>query len=286
MRAVHGRRGLAAAGRCAARRSAHPVDAAGAGAVRCRSDRGGRPHDECRLAAALCVGSIAVFIAAVRIRRGRGRAVSRRRRRSAQRDRRWLPVVFRAHGGGDVLQRLCSGAAADAVRPLAVESRAMRPGWRPLGWTVAALAVAGLGERWHGPIIRLGAICIVASLAALTLVMRSGPLLGDPGRGDGDGRRVRPVVRVHRTAGDRGRRGRDRARVGVGRHQQRASGGQRRRRLPGRHRRQPARPGGGHRPAGRRRPAPSGCSRWRCRSRCSARSGAWRVAGAPTTQTS
>jgi predicted MFS family arabinose efflux permease len=49
-------------------------------------------------------------------------------------------------------------------------------GLEALGWTVAALAVAGLGERLHGPIIRLGAICIVASLAALTLVMRAGPL--------------------------------------------------------------------------------------------------------------
>jgi predicted MFS family arabinose efflux permease len=41
---------------------------------------------------------------------------------------------------------------------------------------VAALAVAGLSPRWHGPIIRLGAVCIVGSLAALTLVMRQGPL--------------------------------------------------------------------------------------------------------------
>jgi predicted MFS family arabinose efflux permease len=36
--------------------------------------------------------------------------------------------------------------------------------------------VAGLRDRWHGPIIRLGAVCIVASLVALTFVMRSGPL--------------------------------------------------------------------------------------------------------------
>jgi len=49
-------------------------------------------------------------------------------------------------------------------------------GLEALGWTVAALAVAGLSPRWHGPIIRLGALCIVGSLTALTLVMRQGPL--------------------------------------------------------------------------------------------------------------
>jgi predicted MFS family arabinose efflux permease len=38
------------------------------------------------------------------------------------------------------------------------------------------LAVAGLAERWHGPIIRLGAAAIVGSLAAMVAVMRAGPL--------------------------------------------------------------------------------------------------------------
>jgi predicted MFS family arabinose efflux permease len=49
-------------------------------------------------------------------------------------------------------------------------------GLESVGWTVAALAVAGLRDRWHGPIIRLGTVCVVVSLAALTLVMRAGPL--------------------------------------------------------------------------------------------------------------
>jgi predicted MFS family arabinose efflux permease len=42
---------------------------------------------------------------------------------------------------------------------------------------VAALAVASLPDRRHGPIIRLGAASIVVSLAALAVVMRSGPLI-------------------------------------------------------------------------------------------------------------
>jgi MFS family permease len=49
-------------------------------------------------------------------------------------------------------------------------------GLEALGWTLAALAVAGSAERWHAPIIRLGAACIVSSLAAFVMVMRWGPL--------------------------------------------------------------------------------------------------------------
>jgi MFS family permease len=49
-------------------------------------------------------------------------------------------------------------------------------GFESIGWTVAALAVAGLPERWHGPIIRVGGLCVVGALAALALVMRPGPL--------------------------------------------------------------------------------------------------------------
>jgi MFS family permease len=50
-------------------------------------------------------------------------------------------------------------------------------GLESLGWTAAALTVAGLSDRWHGPIIRIGALCIAASLAALAVVMRAGPLV-------------------------------------------------------------------------------------------------------------
>jgi MFS family permease len=48
-------------------------------------------------------------------------------------------------------------------------------GLESVGWTVAAIAVAGLSERWHPPIIRLGGLCIVGALAALAVVMRLGP---------------------------------------------------------------------------------------------------------------
>lgn len=49
-------------------------------------------------------------------------------------------------------------------------------GLESLGWTAAALAVAGLSERWHPPVLRLGAVSLVVSLAVLALVMRAGPL--------------------------------------------------------------------------------------------------------------
>ena len=51
-------------------------------------------------------------------------------------------------------------------------------GLESVGWTAAALAVTGLGERWHGLAIRLGAASIVGAVAALALVMRDGPLAG------------------------------------------------------------------------------------------------------------
>jgi MFS family permease len=49
-------------------------------------------------------------------------------------------------------------------------------GLESVGWTVAALAVSGRGPAWHGPIIRLGALCVVGGLAWLAVVMRAGPL--------------------------------------------------------------------------------------------------------------
>jgi MFS family permease len=49
-------------------------------------------------------------------------------------------------------------------------------GLEALSWTVAALAVAGTDERWHGLIIRCGAVCIVGALALLAPAMRLGPL--------------------------------------------------------------------------------------------------------------
>ena len=61
----------------------------------------------------------------------------------------------------------------DGLSPLVAGYAA---GLEALGWTVAALAVAGLGQHWHGPIIRLGAACVVVALALLALVMRAGPL--------------------------------------------------------------------------------------------------------------
>ena len=49
-------------------------------------------------------------------------------------------------------------------------------GLESMGWTVAALAVAGRSEPWHGPTIRLGGVAVVVGLAWLTLVMRTGPV--------------------------------------------------------------------------------------------------------------
>jgi predicted MFS family arabinose efflux permease len=65
-----------------------------------------------------------------------------------------------------LLQKLYGFTAMEAGYASGLES---------VGWTVAAIAVAGLSERWHPPVIRLGALCVVGSLAALAVVMRLGP---------------------------------------------------------------------------------------------------------------
>ena len=127
------------------------------------------------LAAALCLASIAVFIAAVRIRAGEGAL---------------FPVAAGDPSsviGAAYLSYFALTAAAMCFSVYAPALLQKLYGLSPLeagyvaglesvGWTVAALAVAGLRERWHGLIIRLGAVCVVTSLVALTLVMRTGPL--------------------------------------------------------------------------------------------------------------
>jgi len=45
-----------------------------------------------------------------------------------------------------------------------------------IGWTLAAMPVAGLKARWHGLFIRIGASCILAGLAILALVIGRSPL--------------------------------------------------------------------------------------------------------------
>src|SRR6185437_10904166 len=49
-------------------------------------------------------------------------------------------------------------------------------GLESMGWTVAALVVAGRSEPWHGPTIRLGGVAVVVGLAWLALVFRTGPV--------------------------------------------------------------------------------------------------------------
>ena len=127
------------------------------------------------LAGLLCVASIAIFIAAVRIRAGAGALFP-----AAAGD--VASVIGAAYLSYFALTAaaMCFSVYAPAllqrlfgVSPLVAGYAA---GLESVGWTVAALAVAGLGERWHGPIIRLGALCVVGSLAMLAFVMRAGPL--------------------------------------------------------------------------------------------------------------
>jgi len=127
------------------------------------------------LAAGLCVVSIGVFVMVVRMRGGEGglfpQAAGDLSSAIGSAYLSYFALTAAAMGFGvyapALLQRLYG------LSPLVAGYAA---GLEALGWTVAALAVAGLSPRWHGPINRLGALCIVGSLAALTFVMRHGPL--------------------------------------------------------------------------------------------------------------
>ena len=127
------------------------------------------------LAAGLCLASVAIFIASVRTTVGEGGLFPRAAGDPAS-------VIGAGYLSYFALTAaaMCFGVYAPALlqklyglSPLAAGYSA---GLEALGWTVAALAVAGLGERWHGPIIRLGAVCIVGALGALAIVMKAGPL--------------------------------------------------------------------------------------------------------------
>ncbi len=49
-------------------------------------------------------------------------------------------------------------------------------GAEAMAWTLAALAVSSLPDRWHGFFIRLGASCIVAGVVGLAIAMPRGPV--------------------------------------------------------------------------------------------------------------
>lgn len=66
--------------------------------------------------------------------------------------------------------------------PILQELRGFSPLWagyavgaESMAWTLAALAVAGATGIWDGRWIRIGALCLVASLVVLPLVMADGP---------------------------------------------------------------------------------------------------------------
>lgn len=67
--------------------------------------------------------------------------------------------------------------------PILQQLRGFTPLWagyaigvESLAWTAAAMAVTNAGGVWDGRWIRVGALCLVASLAVLTATMADGPL--------------------------------------------------------------------------------------------------------------
>jgi predicted MFS family arabinose efflux permease len=128
------------------------------------------------VAAGLCLGSVAIFIVAVRLpARGEGglfpRAAGHPSTVIGAAYLSYFALMAAATGfsvyGPALLQKLFG------LSPLAAGYAA---GLESVGWSVSALLVAGRSEPWHAPMIRLGALCVVGALALLAVVMRTGPI--------------------------------------------------------------------------------------------------------------
>jgi len=127
-------------------------------------------------AAALCLASLAVFIAALRI------PVSPRDSLFPRVAGDPTSVVGAAYVSYFALTAAAMGfsvyapALLQKLYGLSPLQSGYAAGLESVGWTLSALAVAGLSPPWHAPIIRVGAASIVAALATLAWVMRFGPL--------------------------------------------------------------------------------------------------------------
>ena len=127
------------------------------------------------IAAGLCLASLAVFVASVRIPAG--------------------PHGLFPDSAGDL--RTVTGTAylsyfalTAAAMGFSVYTPALlqqlfgfspmfagyAAGLESVGWTAAALGFAGLDARWHPLIIRLGGVCVFGSLTGLAFVTRAGPV--------------------------------------------------------------------------------------------------------------
>jgi MFS family permease len=125
-------------------------------------------------AAALCLASLAFFVAAVRVGAGEHSLFPIEAGR--------LTTVI----GSAYLAYFAFTAAAMAFSVYGPALLQKLYGFTPMyagyatglesvGWTVAALGVAHLSDRWHPPILRLGGACIVVSLVVLAWAMPRGP---------------------------------------------------------------------------------------------------------------
>ena len=128
------------------------------------------------LAGLLCLARIAVFVAAVRLPASPSDSLFPRRAGDP------TSIIGAGYLANFALMAGAMGfsvygpALLQKLHGLSPLVAGYAAGFESFGWTAAALAVAGLPERWHGPIIRLGGVCVVAALAILALVVRTGPL--------------------------------------------------------------------------------------------------------------
>ena len=126
-------------------------------------------------AAVLCAASLAIFAAATRLQPGPHSLFPRSAGDPAS-------VMGAAYLSYFALTApaMCFSVYAPALLQKLYGFSPMAAGYaaglESVGWTAAALGVAGLDLRWHPPMIRLGGACVAGSLAVMALVTRAGPV--------------------------------------------------------------------------------------------------------------
>jgi MFS family permease len=118
---------------------------------------------------ALVVGGLAVLAGMIRLDAGQAtRLLPLDARRLGTPAGAGYAVIF-CMAAGTVVLGVYGAAVIQAVNGVGPLAAGYVVAAEALGWTLAALPIAGLGPRWHGHLIRLGGTMIPAGLAAMAL---------------------------------------------------------------------------------------------------------------------
>lgn len=125
--------------------------------------------DQPWVSVALVVGGLAVLAGMIRLDAGQAtRLLPRDARRLSSAAGAGYALIF-CMAAGTVVLGVYGAAVIQAVNRVGPLTAGYVVAAEALGWTLAALPIAGLGPKWHGPLIRLGGLMIPAGVAAMAM---------------------------------------------------------------------------------------------------------------------